>query len=90
MNARAALRKAESTIKAQKTKNSSNKHKECTSITGAIVKLIEQGQESSSGMGATLSMTLMHQMECINKSMDNQDRQEEKERKKERKHRQKR
>ncbi len=50
-----------------------------------IVKLIEQGQESSSGMGATMNMTLMHQMERINKSMDDWDKWEAKERKKERK-----
>jgi hypothetical protein len=67
--ARDALRKAESYIKAQKTKNLSNEHKECTSIAGAIVKLIEQGQGSSSSMGATMNMTLMCQMERINKSM---------------------
>jgi hypothetical protein len=53
----------ESIIKAQKAKNLSNKHKEHTSIAGAIVKLIEQGQGSSSSMGATMSMTLMCQME---------------------------
>ncbi len=82
----AALRKTESSIKAQKTKNSSNKHKEHTSIAGAIVKLIEQGQGSSSSMGATMNMTLMRQMERINKSMDDQDKREAKERKKERKH----
>jgi hypothetical protein len=87
--AHAALRKAESTIKAQKTKNSSNKHKERTSIGGAIVKLIEQGQGSSRGMGTTMNMTLARQMECINKSMDNQDKREAKERKKEHKHRRK-
>jgi hypothetical protein len=84
-----ALRKAESSIKAQKTKNLSNKHKECTSIAGAIVKLIEQGQGSSSSMGTTMNMTLMRQMERINKSMDNRDKREAKERKKECKRRQK-
>jgi hypothetical protein len=83
MDAHAALRKTESGTKAQKTKNLSYKHKEHTSIVGAIVKLIEQGQGSSSGTGATMSMTLMHQMERINKSMDDWDRREEKERKKE-------
>jgi hypothetical protein len=83
--ARDALRTAESSIKAQKTKNSSNKHKERMSIVGAIVKLIEQGQGSSSSIGATMNMTLMRQMEHINKSMDNQDKRETKERKKERK-----
>jgi hypothetical protein len=83
--ARAALRKAESTIKAQKMKKLSNKNKECTSIVGAIVKLIEQGQGSSSGMVATMNMMLMRQMERINKSMESWDRGEEKERKKEHK-----
>jgi hypothetical protein len=81
----AALRKAESTVKAQKTKKSSKQYKEYTSIAGAIVKLVEQGQGSSSGMGATMNMTLMCQMERINKSMDNWDKQEAKERKEERK-----
>ena len=57
--ARATLRKVESTIKAQKTKNLSNKHKERTSIASAIVKLIEQGQGSSNSMGATMKMALM-------------------------------
>jgi hypothetical protein len=75
----AALRKAESSIKAQKTKNSSNKHKERTFIAGAIIKLIEQGQGSSSSMGATMNMTLMRQMKHINKSMDNWDKWEAKE-----------
>ncbi len=84
--ARAALRKAESTVKAQKTKNSSNKHKKRTSIAGAIVKLIEQSQGSFSGMDATMNMTLMCQMKHINKSMDNWDKQEVKEKRKERKH----
>jgi hypothetical protein len=86
MNAHAALRKAEGSIKAQKTKNVSNKQKERTSVACVIVKLIEQGQRLSSGMGAAISMMLMCQMECINKSMDDQDRREEKERKKECEH----
>jgi hypothetical protein len=69
MDTRSAPRKVESTIKAQKTKNLLKKHKERTSTMGAIVKLIEQGQGSSISMGTTMSMTLMHQMECINKSI---------------------
>ncbi len=86
MDACAAPRKAESSIKANKTKNLSKKHKERTSIAGGILKLIDQGQGSSSGMGAIMSMILMRQMEHIlNKIMDNQDRWEEKERKKEHK-----
>ncbi len=82
----AVMRKTVSSIKDQKTKNLPNKNKERTSITGAIVKLIEQGQGASSGMGATMSMTLMRQMERINKSMDNWDKREAKERRKEHKH----
>jgi hypothetical protein len=39
---RAGLRRVEELMKAQKTKNSSNKIKECTSIVGAIVKLVER------------------------------------------------
>jgi hypothetical protein len=80
-----ALRKAESSIKAQKTKNSLNRHKERTSIARAIVKLIEQGQGSFISIGATMNMTLMRQMERINKSMDDWGKREAKERKKERK-----
>jgi hypothetical protein len=38
------LKSAGSSIKLSKTKNLSNKNKERTSIAGAIVKLIEQGQ----------------------------------------------
>jgi hypothetical protein len=40
MDARAALKKAASIIKVSKTKNSSNKNNERTSVMGAIVKLI--------------------------------------------------
>ena len=42
---RATIRRAESAMKGQKTKNSSNKNRERTSIAGAIVKLLEK-QES--------------------------------------------
>ena len=53
---------------------------------GAIIKLIEQGQGPYNGMGATMNMMSMHQMERINKKMDNRDKWEAKERMKERKH----
>ena len=84
-----ALKKAGSTINASKTKNSSNKNKECISIAGAIVKLIEQNGGQSSNIGATVTVTLMRQMEQINNSMDGRDRWEKKERMKERKRRKK-
>jgi hypothetical protein len=64
MQVRDALTKAGSMIRASKTKNSSNKNKERTSIAGAIVKLIElQNRPPSSsgtaGDAAAMTMTLM-------------------------------
>ncbi len=47
VNVSVALRRASSTARAEKTKNSSNKNKERTSIAGAIVKLPERQQPSS-------------------------------------------
>ena len=90
MQVRDALTKAGSMIRASKTKNSSNKNKERTSIAGAIVKLIElQNRPPSSsgtaGDAAAMTMTLMRQMERINESMDERDRRGAKERRKERK-----
>jgi hypothetical protein len=46
-NINVALRRASSTVRSDKTKNSSNKNKEHTSIAGAIVKLLVQQQPSS-------------------------------------------
>jgi hypothetical protein len=63
---RAALQRAASLVKAQKTKNASNKNKERTSLAGAIVKLLEKDQHPSDGMAAHMSMMLMQQMEAIN------------------------
>jgi hypothetical protein len=67
-NIRAGLRSAEDFMKAQKTKNSSNKNKERTLIAGAIVKLVER--QDSGGMAASMSMMLMRQLEAMNSSMD--------------------
>jgi hypothetical protein len=82
------MKSAGSSIKSSKTKNLSNKNKEHTSIAGAIVKLIEQGQPggSSCELSANMSMILMHQLDSMNRSMDKRERREEKRRKKERKH----
>ena len=44
-----ALKRAASSVKAQKTKNASNKNKECTLLAGAIVKLLEKDQSPSDG-----------------------------------------
>ncbi len=65
---RAGLRRAEELMKAQKTKNSSNKIKECTSIARAIVKLVER--QESGGMAASMSMMLMRQLDAMNSSLD--------------------
>ncbi len=81
------LKSAGSSIKSSKTKNLPNKNKEHTSIAGAVVKLIEQEQQrgSSCEMFANVSIMLMHQMDSINRSMDDREQCEEKRRKKERK-----
>jgi hypothetical protein len=69
-----ALRRASSTVWSDKTKNSSKKNKERTSIAGAIVKLLEQQQPSLNSERderlVMITMTIMHQMENFNKSMD--------------------
>jgi hypothetical protein len=67
-NIRAGLRRAEDFMKAQKTKNLSNKNKECTSFAGAIVKLVER--QDSGGMAASMLMMLMRQLKAINSSME--------------------
>ncbi len=86
------LKSTGSSIKSGKTKNSSNKNKKRTSIAGAIVKLIEQGQlgGSSHEMSANVSIMLMRQLDSINRSMEDREQREEKRREKERKHQKKR
>ncbi len=70
VDVRGALKRAESLVRAQKTKKSSNKNKECTLLAGVIVKLLEKDHPPFDGMSANMSMMLMQQMEAINKSMD--------------------
>lgn len=84
-----ALRRASSTIRSEKTKNSSNKNTERTSIAGAIVKLIERQQPSSSNQeredrSSYMTMTLMRQLDRMNKSMDDRKRRKRRHRKKRR------
>jgi hypothetical protein len=86
VDVRGALKRAESLVKAQKTKNASNKNKECTLLASAIVKLLEKDHPPSDGMSANMSMMLMWQMEAINKSMDKCARQESNNERRERKH----
>jgi hypothetical protein len=57
-------------VKAQKTKNASNKNKERTLLAGVIMKLLKKDHPPSDGMSGNMSMMLMWQMEAINKSMD--------------------
>ncbi len=51
-----------------KTKNSSNKRKERTSIAGAIVKMIER--QEFGGMAASMTMMLMRQLDAMNRSLE--------------------
>jgi len=69
------LRRVESGMKGQKTKNSTNKNKERTLIVSAIVKLIEKQELGdntgvSAHMSANMTMMMMRQLEAMNKSMD--------------------
>jgi hypothetical protein len=77
VNVSVALRRASSTMRAEKPTNSSNKNKERTSIAGAIVKLLEQQQPLSNNerneMSAMMTMTIMRQMENLNKIMEDCD-----------------
>jgi hypothetical protein len=80
VNISVALRRASSTARAEKNKISSNKNKERTSIAGAIVKLPELRQPSLTNerdeRSAMFTMTIMRQMENLNKLMDNCDHRE--------------
>jgi hypothetical protein len=86
-----AMARAESLAKAAKTKNSSTKKKERTSIAGTIVKMIERIDSSSnSTMMTNVNMMMMRQMEEMNRGMARRHKEERRERKREKKHRQKR
>ncbi len=79
----AGLRRAKDLMKVQKTKNLSNKSKECTSIAGAIVKMIER--QESGGMDASMSMMLMRQLNAMNSSLNRWEQQERRQERRERK-----
>jgi hypothetical protein len=88
---RSAMARAESLAKAAKMKNSSNKKKERTSITGTIVKMIERIDSSSnSTMMTNVNMMMMRQMEEMNRGMARRHKEERRERKREKKRHQKR
>jgi hypothetical protein len=90
VDVRGALKRAASLVKAQKTKNASNKNNERISLAGAIVKLLERVQSPSDGMAVNMSMMLMKQMKAINKSMDKCAHKERQDERRERKSRKKR
>ena len=74
---RAAMAKASSKITASMTKNLSNKNKERVSIAGTIVKLIKQQNHPASSADEAVAVTLVHQMEHINRSRRQRRRQRE-------------
>jgi hypothetical protein len=84
-NIRAELRRADALMKAQKTKNLSNKSKECTSIAEAIVKMIER--QESGGMAASMLMMLMRQLDATNSSLHRREQQERRQERRQRKKR---
>jgi hypothetical protein len=86
-NVRANLKRAGDQMVSQKTKNSSNKNKERTSIAGAIVKMIER--QDSGGMAASMSMMLMRQLDAMNSSLERREQQERRQERRERKKRKK-
>jgi len=65
----AAARLAAASLSSQKTKNSTNKNKERTSISGAIVKLVEnmKGDNDKSDMNTRMNFMMMCQMERMEK-----------------------
>ena len=82
---RGALKRAASLVKAQKSKNVSNKNKERTLVAAMFVKLLEKDQSPSDSMATNMSMMLMKQMASINNSMDKHVRRERKGERRERK-----
>ncbi len=88
---RSAMARAELLAKADKTKNSSIKSKERTSIAGTIVKMIERiDLSSNSTMMTNMNMMMMRQMEEMNRGMARRHKEERRDRKREKKCRQKR
>jgi len=84
------MARASSLAKAGKTKNSSNKSRERTSIAGTIVNMLERMDSSSSGgdMTVAMNMMMMRQMDAMTRSMDRRDKEERaRERKRRRKRR---
>jgi hypothetical protein len=81
-----ALKNTEVLMKAQKTKNLSNKNKDYTSIAGAVVKLLERDSGPLSGMSVNMTMMFMQQLDTMNKSINKQNQQERNGMRKESKH----
>ena len=82
---RAGQRRVDELMKAQKTKNSSNKINERTLIARAIMKLVER--QESGGMAASMSMMLIRQLDAMNSSLNKREQRTRKQERRERKKR---
>ena len=82
---------AELSVKAQKTKKSSNKGKESASVAGSIVKLLDKFDSTSNGnlTGQGMTVMIMQQLEEMNRGMARYEREERQEKKRKKKHCQK-
>lgn len=87
-----AIARASSLARSEKTKNSSNKNKERTSIAGSIIRMLERMDSSSGGgdMAAAMNMMMMRQMDAMARSMERREREDKRERARDRKRRRKR
>ncbi len=74
-------------VMVQKSKITSNKLKECKSITGAIVQLINGMKKGSHNyMSTRVNMLLVHQMDAINRWMEKYAHHDHKEKHQQHKH----
>ncbi len=82
--ARPASRNSTSPLKNQKTKNSSNKNKDCTSIAGSIAKLIDsistntnEGEEAN--VAKRMNILMMWQLDLMDRRMERHEKEDCKE-----------
>jgi hypothetical protein len=82
--ARPASCNSTSSLKNQKTKNSSNKNKDRTSIAGLIAKLIDslstntdEGEDGN--VAKTMNILMMRQLDSMDRRMERRDKEERKE-----------
>jgi len=84
-----ALKRASSLSMKEKTKNSSNKNKERSSIAGTISKVMEKidSESSDSLMATSMNMMILRQLDAMNRSMERRERRERREKRKKRERR---